>query len=418
MVEKVKRNIQEWAEELLKAFPAVELTGARQVGKSTLAADLARSLGKPALIFTLDDPETRQVAENDPRSFLAQNPEGVMVIDEVQRVPSLLLPLKAEIDRNRTPGRFILTGSAKITSSAQAVDSLAGRIMGLEMMGFSQGELHGVREDFVARISRGPLVAAEEVSSLGRAEYVDIIAQGSMPEVQGLPGRLRDAWFASYLDRITSRDILDLAKVSQGAAVLSFLRQVAALQGAEAVVGRMASQANLTAVTAQTYAHLLESLFLVHRLAPWTPNLLKREVGKSKMVVADPGIGVWLTRTRPETLKDLMAGQALGGFLESFVVSELLRQRAWSEEEWALRHYRSPDGREIDVVIELSDERVIALEIKAASTVQPQDARHLEWLRDKLGERFMAGIVLATDTQGRLLGDRLYSLPVASLWQA
>ncbi|ORC16011.1 MULTISPECIES: ATP-binding protein [Rothia] len=416
MVEKVKRNIQGWVYELLEAFPAVEITGARQVGKSTLAADVARSLGRKAQIYTLDNPEARLVAESDPRSFLAQNPEGVMVIDEVQRVPSLLLPLKAAIDAHRAPGRFILTGSAKITAGAGSADSLAGRVVGVEMMGFSQGELAGVKEDFVARVVSGAINPSMEKSSLTRGNYVDVIVTGSMPEAQGLSRRTREAWFGSYIERITSRDILDLARVTQGSAVVSFLRQVAALQGSEAVVGRMASQANLTAVTAQSYAHLLESLYLVQRLTPWTPNLLKREVGKPKMLMNDSGIGVWLTRTRPETLKDPMQGQALGGFLESFVASELLRQRSWSEEEWDLKHYRSPDGREIDIVIELTDERVIALEVKAAATVQPQDSRHLGWLREKLGDRFVAGIVLTTDTQGRLLGDRLCSLPVASLW--
>lgn len=417
MVEKVKRNIQGWAQGLLQTFPAIELTGARQVGKSTLAVDIAQSSGKSAQVYTLDDPETRLVAENDPRSFLAQNPHGVMVIDEAQRVPSLLLPLKAEIDSLRTPGRFILTGSAKITAGSGASDSLAGRVMGIEMMGFSQGELAGIKEDFVSRIAGNAVNPVMETSALTRADYVDVIATGTMPEVQGLSRRLREAWFSSYIERITSRDILDLAKVTQSNSVVSFLRQIAALQGSEAVIGRMASQANLTAVTAQTYAHLLESLYLVQRLTPWTPNLLKREVGKPKMLVNDPGIGVWLTRTRPETLKDLIQGQALGGFLESFVASELLRQKSWSEEEWEIKHYRSPDGREIDIVIELSDERVIALEVKAAATVQPQDSRHLEWLREKLGDRFVAGIVLTTDQQGRLLGDRLYALPVASLWR-
>lgn len=169
MSEKVKRNIQGWVEELIGAFPAVEITGARQVGKSTLAYDVVQSSGKPAQIFTLDDPETRRVAEDDPRGFLAQNPNGLMVIDEIQRVPSLLLPLKAEIDRNRQPGRFIVTGSAKITSSPGAADSLAGRVMGVEMMGFSQGELDGIREDFVARVVAGELNPAQESSTLDRS---------------------------------------------------------------------------------------------------------------------------------------------------------------------------------------------------------------------------------------------------------
>lgn len=165
MVEKVKRNIQGWAHRLLETFPALELTGARQVGKSTLTANLAQSSGKPAQLFTLDDPETRHVAESDPRSFLAQNPDGVMVIDEVQRAPSLLLSLKAEIDANRAPGRFILTGSAKITTSAGAADSLASRVMGFKMMGFSQGELTGMREDFLARVAGDSLILLQKRAS-------------------------------------------------------------------------------------------------------------------------------------------------------------------------------------------------------------------------------------------------------------
>lgn len=136
------------------------------------------------------------------------------------------------------------------------------------------------------------------------------------------------------------------------------------------------------------------------------------------VAASDPGLGLWLMGAKTAILKDLMRGQAFGGMLEAFVASELLRQKAWAADDWELFHYRSPDGREIDIVIELDDGRVIALEVKAAPSVARADYKHLAWLRDKIGERFVAGYVLTKDSQGRLLGDRLAALPVAALWNS
>ncbi|ALA67505.1 ATP-binding protein [Corynebacterium lactis] len=414
----LSRNSALLLAELTEHFPAVEVLGARQVGKSTLTKqvsdDLARA-GTNVLSFTMDDPETRSVAASDPRGFLSQNPAGMMVIDEFQRVPELILPLKAEIDRLRRPGRFLITGSSKMTTGEAAADSLAGRVTSLQIRGFSQGELLGVKEDFVARVL-ADFAPANEASALTRSDYVDIIWRGSMPEAQQLSDRMRQTWMKSYISRLLSRDIQELAKIRQPEQVMALLRALAAVQGSETIVGRLANDLNIAAGSAAQYLRLLEGLFLVDLLPPWTPNLLKREVGRHKSVISDPGLGLWLTGAKPAILKDLVKGQSFGGFLEAFVASELLRQKTWASDDWELFHYRSPDGREIDLVIELDDGRVIALEVKAASSVAPGDYRHLAWLREKLGDRFVAGYVLTTDTHGRLLGDRLAALPVAALW--
>ena len=411
----VKRNIEPWLLELLDVFPAVELTGARQVGKSTLATMVVEVFGKGAVTFTLDDPEVLNIAKVDPRGFLAQGKDRIMVIDEFQRAPELVLPLKASIDADRTPGRFIVTGSSRILSAGSA-DSLAGRVIGCSLRGFSQGELMGIKEDFITRLLVGIDVLAESCD-LDRGDYVDLIARGSMPEVQSLSSRMRNVWFDSYLDRISSKDLQDTQRLSDPSRVITLLRELAAVQGAEVVVGKLANLANIPATTASQYITLLRSVFLIDVIPPWTPNLLKREVGKSKMIISDCALGLYLTRTRPETLKDLIQGQAFGGFLEAFVTGELLRQQTWSETDWRLFHYRSPDNREVDLIIELEDSRIIAVEVKAASTVSRQDTKHLEWLREKYGEQFVAGIVFNTDQTARLLGQRLYSLPVASLWR-
>lgn len=412
----IKRNCEDWALELLANFPALEIIGARQVGKSTLAKILTKKLEKPAFNLTLDDPETLNAATTDPRGFLQQLPGGVLLIDEAQRAPELILPLKAEIDANREPGRFILTGSSKLTTSHAATDSLAGRVASLQLHGFSQGELNEHKEDFVTRAAHDDFTNLTLSTVLTRADYVNIIDRGGMPEAYKLSSRLQKTWFDAYVSRITTKDIADIARISQPAGVLTLLRQLAALQGFEVVVGRLANNANLTAGITKRYLDLLESVFLTNRIPPWTPNLLKREIGKPKFLISDPALGLWLTKTSPATLKNLMHGQAFGGILESFVASELLKQQQWSNTGYEINHYRSPDGKEIDLVLELEDGRIIGIEVKAASTVQVKDWRQLAWLRDQLGERFCAGIIFTTDTTPRYIDRNIWSLPVAALW--
>lgn len=226
-------------------------------------------------------------------------PDSLLVIDEFQRVPELALMLKLVVDEGRSPGRFLITGSVNLLPSQSGGDSLAGRLVSIELRGLSQGEIEGRHEDFVAAVAEPP----------------------------GTGGR------------------------------------------------------------------------------------------PPKYVLNDPGLGVWLTRTRASTLKDLVTGQALGGFLESFVAAELLRQQEWADEPFTMCHYRSPDGREIDLVLELDDSRIVAIEVKAASSVSAADTRHLRWLEERLGSRLVAGVVLTTDSVIRPLGGRLWSLPVAALWR-
>ena len=410
------RHVQGRVEDLLSVFPAVELIGARQVGKSTLAAMIAEASDRPTRILTLDDAETREAATADPRGFLALEPESLLVIDEFQRVPGLALALKAAVDSDRTSGRFLLTGSVTMPAAQPAGDSLAGRVVGARIFGFSQGERAGRRDDFVSAVLRGAL-GTEYRSGMGRADYVDLLAAGSMPEVCRLPQRYRADWLESYVSRLLGRDLRELSRLSDPRRLRSLLVTLAAAQGSEIVVARLGGAVNLSASTTTSYMELLRALHLVERLPPWTPNLLKREVGRSKYLLTDSALAMRLTRTSPDTLKDLVRGGALGGLLEAFVAAELMRQSTWCEERFTISHYRSPDGREIDLILELDDGRVIAVEVKAASSASAADARHLRWLEGRIGDRLVAGVVLTTDDRARHLGGRLRALPVSALWE-
>ncbi len=410
------RHVQGRVEDLLNVFPAVELIGARQVGKSTLAAMIVEAADRPARLLTLDDAETREAATADPRGFLALEPEGLLVIDEFQRVPGLALALKAVVDSDRTSGRFLLTGSVTMPAAQPAGDSLAGRVVGTRVFGFSQGERAGRRDDFVRAVLRGAL-EAQYRSGMGRADYVDLLAAGSMPEACRLPQRYRADWLESYVSRLLGRDLREFSRLSDPRRLRSLLAGLAAAQGSETVVARLGGAVNLSASTTTSYMELLRALHLVERLPPWTPNLLKREVGRSKYLLTDSALAMRLTRTSPDTLKDLVRGGALGGLLEAFVAAELMRQSTWCEERFTISHYRSPDGREIDLILELDDGRVIAVEVKAASSASAADARHLRWLEGRIGDRLVAGVVLTTDDRSRHLGGRLWAVPVAALWE-
>jgi predicted AAA+ superfamily ATPase len=400
--------------ELLSAFPAVVIQGARQVGKSTLARQLVDD--RTAVAVTLDDRRTRDAAVADESAFVEQCPEGVLVVDEVQREPELLLAIKASIDRDRRPGRFLLTGSADLLTVKGRTDSLAGRAATLRLRGLSQGELAGRPEDFVSALlaSTAPHRFTTEWT---RADYAAAIAQGGYPDTRGLRPRLRHAWLDSYLDRVLERDATLLPSGGQPRRLHSVLSLLAANQAGELVKARIADGADIPRNTITAYLDVLRSVYLVDELPPWTANLTKREVGRTKAFVGDSALALRLNRLTEQQLLPLTS-DSIGGLFEAFVASELLKQQSWSEHDYHPFHFRDRDGVEVDLVLELDDGRIIALEVKASSTYRSEHFAGLRFLKDKLGDRFVAGIVVGMSDTGYQFADRLYGLPAAALWQS
>lgn len=400
--------------ELLSTFPAVVIQGARQVGKSTLARQLVDD--RTAVVVTLDDRRTRDAAVADESAFVEQCPDGVLVVDEVQREPELLLAIKASIDRDRRPGRFLLTGSADLLTVKGRTDSLAGRAATLHLRGLSQGELAGRPEDFVFSLlaSTAPHRFTTEWT---RADYAAAIAQGGYPDTRGLRPRLRHAWLDSYLDRVLERDATLLPSGGQPRRLHSVLSLLAANQGGELVKARIADGADVPRNTITAYLDVLRSVFLVDELPPWTANLTKREVGRTKAFVGDSALALRLNRLTEQQLLPLTS-DSIGGLFEAFVASELLKQRSWSEHDYQPFHFRDRDGVEVDLVLELDDGRIIAIEVKASSTYRSDHFAGLRFLKDKLGDRFVAGIVVGMSDTGYQFADRLYGLPAAALWES
>ncbi|MDO5697069.1 MAG: ATP-binding protein [Dermatophilus congolensis] len=410
----VRRSASAFAEQALGAFPILTIQGARQVGKSTFASMLVQ--GRPARLLTLDDPATADAARLDPVDFVDQAPEATLVIDELQRVPSLLLALKASVDRDRRSGRFIITGSSDLLRLERTPDSLAGRAVTIDLRGFSRGELIGRHEDFVTRLLEAQDPAAFS-SSWRRADVAAAIAAGGYPEATRLQGKLRRVWLDSYVTRLLQRDATEVGRVSDPARLRSMLRLIAANQAGELVKARLAEAAQLAATTVTSYLDVLQTLYLVDLIPPWTANLTRREIGRPKAVVSDSAVALRLGGSTEAQISQVVGGDHLGGLLEGFVAAELLKQRTWSDTEFELFHFRDRNGPEVDLVIELQSGGVIGVEVKASGTFRADHCAGLRFLKDRLGERFLAGVVLGTAPQAVRFGPRIWGLPVSALWE-
>jgi predicted AAA+ superfamily ATPase len=392
--------------------PVVLLNGARQTGKTTLAQELATA--PAARYFTLDDSTTLALAAGDPSGFI-RNLSGPVVIDEIQRAPDLFPAIKLAVDRDRRPGRFLLTGSANVMTLPRLSESLAGRMEIIPLFPFSAGEMAGRREGFVKRLFDRTLAEATHVSAPD--DLMLRLVRGGYPEaVLRTAEDRRAAWFASYISTILQRDVRDLARVDGLHALPNLLRLLAARSSGLLNLADLSRDAGLPHTTLTRYLTLLETVFLVHRLPAWSPNLGQRLVKSAKLHLVDTGLACHLLDTNADRLQGDRS--LLGRILESFVVGELRKQLSWADTRATLHHFRTAAGSEVDVVLEKADGSVAGLEIKAGATVGANDFAALRGLRDQLGTRFIAGIVLHTGNQVVPFGDRLWLVPLALLWEA
>ncbi|WP_145942145.1 ATP-binding protein [Corynebacterium glyciniphilum] len=282
----------------------------------------------------------------------------------------------------------------------------------MNLGGFSQGELAGVSEDFVSAVVDG---AIPHPSTTDRNGYASVLAAGSFPELRVLPERMRSVWLDAYVSSLVNRDIAELMRLTDPARVSSVLRLLAANQAGELVRARLSKQTSIPESTLTSYISLLRSLYLIDELPPWTANLARREIGRPKVFLPDSALAMHLSGVTQGQLAT--NSEYFGQLLEGFVAAELRRQQSWSNADFRLYSYRNSNDREVDCLVELSDGRIIAIEVKASSTLRSSYFGHLAFLRDKLGDRFIAGIVLSTAQDPVPFGDRLWGMPVSALWE-
>jgi len=435
------RSVERRLVEALEDSPVVLIHGPRQCGKTTLAQitcapnHLTWSSSRPTWggnapacgysqenrdyrYFSFDDPVTRDGARADPTGFVADLPERV-ILDEVQRVPELFEAIKIFVDRRRTPGRFLLTGSTNVFLVPQLSDSLAGRIQIVPLHPLTQYELTGRSDpsrpdaEFLnALFGDGfPIFQCERLGG----QLVEKIVAGGYPAALERPTARRSAnWYRAYVEALVQRDARDMTRV-RSLDVLPRLLRAAAAQTAQLFnLSSLASAFELSRPSIGDYVTLLERLFLLERLPAWHTNRLKRLVKSPKLHLTDTGLAAALLGA---DAKALMSDRTiLGQFLETFAFQELRRQASWQDTPTEFFHFRDKDGAETDIVMEQASGAVAGVEIKAAASVSSRDFRGLRKLRKAAGNRFVRGVVLYDGETATPFGDRLYAVPMSRLW--
>jgi hypothetical protein len=409
--ELIPRRVTDIVVRALGDARGVAIVGPRQVGKSTLARDLLPSaLG--GAYASLDDPAIRASAAEDPVGFLAVL--GVpAVIDEVQRVPDLMLAIKQRLDESRRRGQYVLTGSANLTALRDVRDALPGRLEYVRLWPLSQGELGRRAERFLHDLRSGSPPVVED-AEVGLGVYADRVVRGGFPEATGRSAASRRRFFTSYVESVVSRDALDVRRIDEPDDLARTLTLVATRTAQLANAAAIGRELRRDEKTARAYLALLGDLFLVRSHPVWSGNDTSRLVKAPKVYVTDSGL---LAALRGLDVDRLLADAAAAGpVLETFVAIELVRQASFAEDPPRLHHWRDRDGREVDVVLEWADGAVAAIEVKAGATPHARDFGALRYLRDRLGERFLHGVVLYTGARTLPFGDRLTAVPICGLW--
>ena len=412
----VRRNLEDVVKATLKDTPVTIIQGARQVGKSTLAMMASKDMKHREV--SLDSREAFLAAKENPFEFVSQYKDGLFIIDEVQKCPDLLSAIKLSVDRDRRPGRFLITGSADILSVKGANESLAGRAETIWLKPFSVGETKGVKEDFVTRLLRDDIIGClQKEKPLTRAEYAGLIISGGYPDAIDRVEQRRRAYFKNYISRVLDHDANELS----GLAHLDRLRKLYDIMiGATSGIYVKANIARLIGIPESSmdgYIRLLEDLCLLYTLPAWGNNYSRRAISKPKIIVSDTGLACSLKGTNHQFISSIENGAELGPLLETFVIAEISKQQSWSKTGYSMFHYRDRDNKEVDIVLELEDGRLIAIEIKAASSYSRKDFGGMKTLRDAVGDRFYCGIMLYTGTEAQPFGDRMFAAPISAIWQ-
>jgi hypothetical protein len=405
-----KRNIESELQAAIADTPVVLLNGARQTGKSTLAREFAQARSIPYI--TLDDATQLAAASFDAQGFLAGLGDRA-VIDEVQKAPGLFPAIKMSVDRDRRPGRYLLTGSANVLLLPQISESLAGRMELITLLPLSQGELHGQRERFLDG------VFAESLPVLQPGDAVDLkgaVLAGAYPEVIKRPaGKRRDAWFAAYITALLQRDVRDLANIEGLTDMPRLLSLLAARVGSLLNMSELSRSSGIPGSTLKRYLSLLQATFLFQPLPAWSSNLGKQLIKSPKIHLIDSGLTAHLAGVTRQSLdRDPVF---FGHLFENFVVNELRKQTGWSDSRVNLHHYRTTTGREADILLEDAAGRLVGLEVKASATVVRKDFSGFDALSEDTRRQFVRGIVLYTGEQSVAFGENYMALPVSAMWR-
>ena len=393
------------------------VNGPRQSGKSVLLRLLHDELGGSLTSF--DDVPYLRVARNDPAGFLRESARPAFV-DEVQRAGNpFILAVKAAVDQTDRPGQFVLAGSTRFLLEPRLSESLAGRALFVDLWPFSQGEVEQTAsEDLPSIAFVGPdAVRSLDIVGESRHQTFARVCRGGMPLGIALSDRDRREFLLAYARTLTSRDVTEMGRIPSSVDLPSVLRALAGRSSGEHNLAELARTFGTSPEVMARMLRLLESVFVHFRLPAWSRNLTAKAVRKPKLHLTDSGLAAALCGVDASALSRPESPQS-GALLETFVASEIARQLTWSDTEATMFHWRDRDGAEVDVVLERPSGEIVGIEVKAGVDVNRSDTAGLRTLRDRLGPKFVTGLLLHCGDRVQWLEDRIVALPIAALWTA
>ncbi len=411
----IPRYIDDRLYRALSLNPVVYLNGPRQAGKSTVVRSLNPSLFSADYV-TLDNPNQLAAATNSPHDFLTQRSQS-LIIDEVQLAPELFRQLKIAVDELRFSqkkpihGKYLLTGSANIMAFPELSQSLVGRMSVLTLYPLSSSEISEGKSDFI-----NCLFNQEFIPTTSQTHFLEIMKKSTYPEIHDFDPQRRQDWFDSYITTLLQRDVHSLAQIEKLGTLPNLLRLLASRAGGLVNDAEIARDAGLNPMTCRNYKTLFKMLFITFEIAPWFRNIGKRLVKSPKGFFIDTMLLSHLLQYDINTL-ELNRPDIFGHVLENFVASELLKIISIKNPDVSLFHFRTSDNKEVDFILERTDNKIVGIEVKKSETVTPSDFKGLMVLQDLVQDDFVTGVVLYKGKDIIPFGKNLWAVPLSLLWQ-
>lgn len=401
----------------LRSRRVLVLAGPRQCGKTTLA----KKLSSPDTLYrTLDDVTLLASALSDPQGFVHHGNE-LMIIDEVQRAPSLLQAVKQDVDLISTYGRFLLTGSTNIQSLPGVTESLAGRVRKIRLRPLAQGEIHNNPPVFIQQAFSGVFkkLISHKKNGEGKEDkdaYISLAFRGGYPEaLQLIEEKENKRWYKDYLDALIERDLKEIINIRRQDSMTKLLEVLAAWSSKFMDIAGIGANLSLARTTIESYINALEAMYLVERVRPWSKTDYDRVSKQDKLFMTDAGLMISILRWQFDKVR--LNGDMSGKLLETFVFTQLAALIEAQEDDFQLYHYRDREQREIDFLIENENGDILGIEVKAGSAVSKDHFKHLRWFRDHMAKgRQFVGIVLYTGENVVPFGEGFWAIPINLMW--
>ena len=407
-----KRWQVENTQKALKNRRVVAISGARQTGKTTLTGQV---MGDKGIYRSLDKTEFLQAAKYDPNEFV-KNFVGTMVIDEIQKVPSLLSEIKLAVDKDNRPGQYLLTGSASLQTAASVNDSLAGRIKHIRLRPLTVGEILKNKPTFLERAFCGDFPV--QVKGYDKDTIFDFAFRGGYPEALRLSdAKERKEWYRDYIDNLLNKDLYDIENIRQLDTIRDLVKILAGWSGKFMDKAKIGSTLEISKPTFDIYINALISLFIFERVPPWTKTDYELAGKKTKIYAADTGLMASLLNWKRDDL--FLDPDKSGKLMETFIFQELSAQIDL-DSDYSLYQYRDTKKREIDFLIEKQNECIVGIEVKASRSVSIEDFSPQIWFKENIIKNKMPyrGIVIYTGEDTLSFGGGMLAVPAAALFES